>query len=53
MQTGFFGTLFVPHMTGKNMSREVYVCTSTQFPSDDKKLPPALDSLLSPAFSWL
>lgn len=36
-----------------NMSRELYVCTSIQIPSDAKKLPPALGRLFSPACHWL
>lgn len=51
MQTGFFGTLLVPHM--KNMSWELYACTSIWFPSVAKKLSPALDRQFSPAYHWL
>lgn len=41
MRTGFFGSLFVPHMQ-ENYVRGLHVCMSTQFPSDPRSDLPLL-----------
>lgn len=54
MQTGLFGTLFVPHMKEK-ICHGSCLWAPTRVPSDAKKRSPALDRLFSPEYQqpWM